>query len=156
VRQHKPQAIVEIGMESADRTTRILRLAQRVSPDAELHYTAIDLFDARPSDCQPLKLKSMHQLLAKTNVHVRLIPGDPLSALARAANQLSGTQLLIVSAAVDSLAMAQAWRYVPRMLCPSAVVLETFATGPNRRYKTVTTTEIERRIAVAGRSRRAA
>ena len=156
VRQQQIQSIVEVGIASTERTLRLLRLARRMKPDAELHYAGIDLFEARPSDQPSLKLKGVHQLLAHQGATIRLVPGDPLSALARTANQLVGTQLLIVGNHVDEAAMAQAWTYIPRILATDATVLVAEGSGAVSGYRQLTAAEIEQRVTQAAKNRRLA
>jgi hypothetical protein len=87
---------------------------------------------------------------------VRLVPGDPFSALARVANQLSNTHLLIIGADHESSSMDRAWRYIPRMLTPTTVVLEApldHATAP---FVRLTTADIYARAAAAEKSQRIA
>jgi hypothetical protein len=55
-------------------------------------------------------------LLKPTGVQVQLVPGDPYSALARVANNLTGTDLVVVAADQDPLALERAWFYFPRLL----------------------------------------
>ncbi|MCA9152046.1 MAG: hypothetical protein KDA92_22235, partial [Planctomycetales bacterium] len=114
--------IVELGMVSHDRTLRLLRLAKRLSGDAELHYTGIDLFDARPETAPRLTLKETHRVLSNQGATIRLVPGDIAGGLARSANQLGGTQLLIVSSEIDEATAERMWSFVPRMLDASSHV----------------------------------
>jgi hypothetical protein len=57
-----------------------------------------------------------YRLLKPTGIRVRLAPGDPYAALRANANELRETDLLVISAAIDQAALAQAWFYIPRML----------------------------------------
>ncbi len=124
VKQHRISAIVELGLEDHDRCRRMIRLAKRFSPSKEVSYCGIDLFDARPDQQPKLTLKQTHQVLSSSGASIRLVPGDALSGLARCANQLQGTELLLISPEQDPQALAQAWMYVPRMLSNSAIVLQ--------------------------------
>jgi hypothetical protein len=74
-------------------------------------------------------LKQAFGDLRGTGVTARLVPGDPHSALARTANSLSGTDLLILSADIDRDSLAQAWRFVPRMVHANTLVFQQIA-GP--------------------------
>ena len=53
---------------------------------------------------------------------LRLVPGDPLSALTRVANSLAGTDVVIISLDQTGDLLDQAWRYVPRMLHADSLV----------------------------------
>lgn len=123
VRERKVRSIVEIGVGNGVRTQRLLEAAVRNRPPAGVVYTGIDLFEAR-SDCSSgLSLKEVHRKLKPTKATVRLVPGDPLSALSRIANSLTDTELLIISADQFGESLDRAWFYVPRLLAASAVVL---------------------------------
>lgn len=155
LRDHRLHRVVEVGIVSVERTLRMLRLAQRFSGGQDLHYAGIDLFDARPAGLPELKLKRVHQQLSGSGATVRLIPGDPLSAMARMANQISGTELLLLSASVDQAAMEQAWTYIPRILAGNAQVWE-MQTSPTATYRRIAEVEWRERVDLAARNRRLA
>jgi hypothetical protein len=123
IRRNRVQKILEIGIGPAQRARRMIGLAERCSPNARIHYTGIDLFEARDaSSATGLTLKEAYRQLKATSARVRLAPGDPLSALSRIANVLIGTDLIIISAGVDESSLSQAWRFVPRMLHPGSQI----------------------------------
>ncbi|MCA9211527.1 MAG: hypothetical protein KDB27_00550 [Planctomycetales bacterium] len=113
-------SIVEIGMRCPEFTSSLLMTAARYATSPKLSYAGIDLFEARPKNQIPFSLKEMHKRLSDDRVKVRLIPGDPVVGLARFANTLTGTELVIVSA--SEAVMEEAWFYVPRMLADKAEV----------------------------------
>jgi len=123
IRRTHPQRIVELGIAADRRTLRMLQVVARYA-GGPVEYTGIDLFEARPAGQQVLSLKAAHKLLKPMADKVRLLPGDPFSALAGAANGLSNTDLLIISAGQDAEALAKAWFYVPRMLSGDTLVLQ--------------------------------
>jgi hypothetical protein len=95
----------------------MIDLAARYSAGERIHYTGIDLFEAREAAAPSgLSLKAVYQVLRPTPARIRLTPGDPFSALARVANDLLGTDLVVISAGLDAQSLSQAWRYVPRVL----------------------------------------
>ncbi|HUT90182.1 MAG TPA: hypothetical protein VMY37_11840 [Thermoguttaceae bacterium] len=109
----------------------MIKLAGLQSSPGQIRYTGIDLFEARtPSDGPGLTLKAAHRLLSRTGARVQLLPGDPFSVLARAANNLRGSELVIISAGHDPNSLAHAWFYVPRMLCEGSYVLIEEPSGP--------------------------
>jgi hypothetical protein len=119
--QRPPTKIVELGIGTAERTLRMLELCEAGS---ETNYTGIDLFEARgEADGPGLSLKAAHTKLAATGAKVRLVPGDPFSALSRSANALTGQDLILVSADQDRESLSRAWFYVPRMMHPGTFVL---------------------------------
>jgi hypothetical protein len=150
-------AIVELGVGDARRARRLIAVAGRYASGARISYAGIDLFEARPVDAPGLRLKEAHRELTRTGAHIRLVPGDPLSALARSANALTSTDLLVISADLDSASLERAWFYVPRMLHPgSRVFLETREAATARpRYRRLSLPEIHK-LATPESPRRAA
>jgi len=136
----------------------MIELAGLQSSPGQIRYTGIDLFEARtPSGGAGLPLKAAHRLLSRTGARVQLLPGDPFSVLARAANNLDGSELVIISAGHDPDSLARAWFYVPRMLCEGSHVLTEEPFGPEGEVslRRLTPDEIDRR-ADAATLRRAA
>lgn len=124
IRRLRAGRILELGMGLGERAVRMIRLAAADHPQRRIEYSAIDLFEMRTSeDGAGLSLKLAHRKLAETSAKVRLIPGDPYSALARMANSLGPQDLVIISADQPGEALARAWFYVPRVLAPAAIVL---------------------------------
>jgi hypothetical protein len=156
LRQHRIRSIVELGLETHERCLRLIRLAKRCSPQDEVRYSSVDLFEARPAHLPHLTLKQTHQLLAASGATVRLIPGDAWTGLARSANQLTGTQLLLISPDHEPGTLAEAWFYVPRMLAASAIVLQATRGANGLEFQRLSPDEIQARAAAVGRTRRAA
>jgi hypothetical protein len=124
IRRQQIRSIVEIGVGRASRAVRMIEVAQGTPPAGVVRYTGIDSFELRGAGEPPgVSLKEAYRLLKPTGARVQLVPGDPLSALARVANNLLETELVIISADQDPAAMAQAWFYVPRMLGKRSVVV---------------------------------
>ena len=121
IRRHRPRKIVEIGIGDGQRSGRLIGVAQRYARGESVQYTGIDVFEAAAS--RTLSLKEAYRRLRATAANIRLEPGDPHWALARAANSLTGTDLLVISSQVDAQSLAAAWFYVPRMLHSDSVVL---------------------------------
>ena len=161
IRKNRVRRIVECGIGTTQRSRRMIEAARLVSPDADIHFTGIDLFEARHlADGPGVSLKLAHRRLSATGARVKLIPGDPLSAFARAANTLGDTDLLVISARQDPAILAAAWFFVPRILhTRSAVFEEAALAGGKMQLKAVALEEIARRAVGRGgtpRSRRAA
>ncbi len=102
----------------------MIDVAATASGVENVTYTGIDLFESRTSsDGQGVSLKLAHRILLATGARIRLLPGDPFTALLqRAANGLTGTDLVVISADQNAAALANAWFYVPRMLHATSVV----------------------------------
>ncbi len=156
IRQVRAQSIVELGVQGGQGARRMIEAALRFSPADEIRYTGIDLFEARPADTPGLKLKEAHRTLKQHGVHVHLVPGDPFSALARSANTLTGTDLVVIRADQDPESLERAWLYVPRMLHEGSVVLLETIAKDGRRFETVSHALIEQWAGPNSASRRAA
>jgi hypothetical protein len=156
--RNQVHSIVELGVGSGRRTQRMIRLANEIAPDEVIRYAGVDLFEARPQGQPQLKLKAAYMEFKRLTASVQLAPGDPFSALARIANSLRGTDLLVIAADQDPEAMARAWSYVPRMLHRDSVVLrEESGSGMRRtRFVQVRLAEVERLAQAALRFSRVA
>ncbi len=153
--QHRYRTILEVGVGNAERAMRMIEVAALQSPIAEVQYNGIDLFEARTvADGPGLTLKMVHRRLRATGARIRLLPGDPLSALSGAANTVRRIDLLIVSAGLNRESLGQAWFYVPRMLHPSSLVLLAGA-GEAGQFRRLSMPEIET-LATAALRRRVA
>ena len=124
IRRGQFRKIVELGIGIGQRAVRMIEVAGSDGSPGEVRYTGIDLFEARSAiDGPGVTLKMAHRLLKATGARVQLLPGDPFTALSRAANGLTGTDLLIISARQDPRPLARAWFYIPRMLHAQSLVL---------------------------------
>jgi hypothetical protein len=123
IRRHKMRKIVELGLNDCRRAQRMIETARLASPQDEIHYVGMDLFEGRSAADGPgLSLKAAHQSLRGQGARVQLVPGDPADSLARTANSLGKIDLLIVPAELDSLSSRRAWYFVPRMLHERSIV----------------------------------
>ncbi len=141
IRQHRLRNIVEVGVGNGLRTGRMIRVAQQASPNAIISYSGIDLFEMRPGG---LKLKDAYRTLKATGARVRLIPGEFTSALAMKANDLIGTDLVIISADQNIGNGDAAWFYVPRMLHAASHVLIETADAEKSTFREMNREEIHR------------
>ena len=123
VRRMRPRKIVELGVGNTSRANRLLRLAARYRPDETIEYTGIDLFETGPPD-ESISLKLAHHRLSQTGASVRLVPGDLPSGLARTANMLAQTDLLVIDSNHSEDDLKQAWFYVPRMIHQNTMVAQ--------------------------------
>jgi hypothetical protein len=145
IRHHRVGSIVELGVGYAQRAQRMLEVASRFWPDEEIHYTGIDLFEARPAENPGITLKLAYKLLKRLNANVRLVPGDPFMALARAANNLTDTDLIVIAADQDPEAMSRAWSLIPRMIHEDSLVFQERSgrAGGNSQFVRLGLQEIE-------------
>lgn len=156
IRRNAPLSIVELGVGTGVRSSRMIATAQRYQVHDSIRFTGIDLFEARPEPSTGLPLKEAHRQLKATGANVRVIPGDPLSALARSANGLQSTDLLVISADQDERSLTNAWFYIPRMLHDKSVVLIEEATPSASRFRSLDLQQVEKLAADTASTRRAA
>ncbi|HTU24776.1 MAG TPA: hypothetical protein VMF30_05235 [Pirellulales bacterium] len=124
IQRHRWHRILEIGVGSGQRALRMLGVAARHHALDDLLYVGIDLFEARPAGSPGLSLKEAHRQFKARQFKAQLIPGDPYSALMRAANALPNIDLVVISAGQNAASLAQAWFYFPRMLHAQSVVYQ--------------------------------
>lgn len=114
-------SILEIGMGSGERITRLLALNASVSEAKPIRYTGIDPFESNSDADRPgqgvLSLKGAHRLLSERGVKAHLVPGEPANAVARVAHSVLPSDLLIIdgyweSGDVHGQALAQ---WLPRL-----------------------------------------
>ena len=122
VKNSGPCSIVEVGLGDLSRTIALLNAASKGKSEDQIHYCGIDLFDARPE--KPLSLISVHRELKKMVCKVKLVPGDPFSGIARTANELMNTDMIVISSEIDSESMDQARFYLPRMVHADSLIFE--------------------------------
>lgn len=150
----RARRIVQLGLGDGRRALRAIAAARRHRAAAEIRFTGIDLFESQRDGGAGLSLKDAYKLLRTTGAGVHLAPGDPLTALARVANSLVRTDIVVVSHGQPADALADAWFYVPRMLhAGSLVFLERSAGAAGRELIRVPLAEVER---LAARPRRQA
>jgi hypothetical protein len=120
--EHQAKRIVELGVAYTERAQRMIAVASRGKAEGQVVYTGIDLFEDRPAHAPGVTLKFAYKLLRQLDASVRLIPGDPYSALLRMSNGLAGTDLIVISGDQDAEALKKAWMYVPRMMHQRSLV----------------------------------
>jgi len=149
VRRQPIRTIVQIGMHDLGLVENLLWVASQSPNDGPLRFIGIDLFEMRGDDETPLGLKEAHQTLQNRGARVKLVPGDPHSALSRNANSLGDTDLILVSSNVDRESMGRAWFYIPRMRHEQSLVLRQTGEGLKEGYEQVGRSEVDR-LAVGG------
>ena len=156
LRRSKIRRIVEMGIGTAIRSQRIIAVAQRYAADEIIHFTGIDRFEDRPEKEVGLRYKEAFKLFRKTGAKSQLLPGKPYDALQQFANQLTETDLILISADQDAASLAAAWFYVPRMLHADSLVFQETNADDVRSWKEVPRLEIERLAAAQKTARRRA
>jgi len=154
IAQRKIRSIVEFGISDGTRALQMLKVALRNTPAEELRYTGIDLFEAA-DNASTISLKEAHRILRPTGVRLQLIPGDPFSALARSANSLANTDLMLINEPCDAASLEKSWFFMPRMLHAGSLILREETAGAQPAYQTISVTQMET-LAAARPVRRAA
>jgi hypothetical protein len=154
-------SILEIGVGDGIRTQRLLKHVLTTPEVDSIRYTGIDLFEMR-EDESGIPLREAHRLLRQDGSRIQLVPGDPFTALARIANTLPDTDLVLISFDQDAESLARSWFYLPRMLHDKSVVLvesiveSKDVEGPiESTYRVMPRAEIDQ-LAMPPRMRRAA
>lgn len=144
--------VVEIGLRDGQRAANMISLLLATESEKPLRYTGIDLFEARPDD-RSFTLKQAHRMLSGDGYEMRLVPGEVGQALARCANELRGTDLIVVSSSVDEEALAAAWHFLPRMLHKDSLV---WVEREGQRFDVMKPADVRNAVPTASRKRRAA
>jgi len=155
IRRSQARNILELGVGTGRRAVRLIRMAQCHHAAEQVRYVGLDPFEARTAHDGPgTTLKLAYRTLRATGASVRLLPGEPLAALAQAANSIGEVDLAVFSSPLDPTRLAETWFYVPRLLHPqSEVYVETPLPGERRQVRRVEPAEI---AALAATRRRAA
>ena len=128
VRDLRATKIVEFGVADPERSLQLIKMAvgmqQMHQGTAQVSYTAMDLFDARPQMQSPLTVKQAHRFFASSGAKVQLVPGSMSEGLARTANTLLGTDLVIFAEEAAPVSDSRLWFYLPRLLHSESHVLQ--------------------------------
>ncbi len=117
IRRKKARKVVEFGLATGQRAVNAIEVLTAFHSPGEIHYTGIDLFEARLiGDAPRLTLRDAHRLLKPTGARIQLVPGVAGEALSRVANGLREIDAVIISAANTPEQMQRAWFYLPRMV----------------------------------------
>jgi hypothetical protein len=121
---------------------RLLKFAARHALPGGLAFAGIDLFEARPSSEPGMTYREAHHQIGDLVDQLSLVPGDPSTALARAANRLTQTDMLVISAGHDPASLKHSWVYVPRMLHENSIVLVEESGSEGMAFREMDTAEI--------------
>jgi len=149
--KHQPKCIVQFGLASLQQAENLIQVCQHFSGCEEIRYTAIDLFEARANKIPGLTLKEAHRVLSTTGAKTRVMPGDAPQMLPRMANQLTGTELLVISLDAGRETLDSCWFFIPRMLQPGSLVLLQENRAAGSAYQPLSVADIEQLAQAAGR-----
>ena len=144
--------IVEIGVGNGERTSHLIASILRQHDASDVRYAGIDLFEAGGDASIPLK--EFHAKLKPFKINLRVVPGVAATALQRTANDLRGTDWVIISGDQPTESIDAAWHFLPRMLHQkSKVWMET----PERnRFDVLTARDVSEQLALRVKKRRRA
>jgi hypothetical protein len=142
IKRHKVARIVEIGLTDIQRSVSLIEVAGRYAEGRTVFHTAVDGFDTRPANFEPLSVKEAHRALNATGAAVRLVPGNPRSALTAVANSHRNTDLILVSHLIAADELQGAWFYVPRMLHHNSIILREHHSADAASYEWLTHSQI--------------
>lgn len=145
IKKNKFRSLVEVGLGDGIRCERMIRVAQKYSGSSTVRYTGVDLFEERASSEKQLKLIEMHRQLNGLGAKAQLVPGDFGSSMQRIANSHLRTDLVVIQydqegEIFDNAEFANAWKFLPRMLHASSVVMLFF---PNDEYEVFNFLDVE-------------
>jgi hypothetical protein len=156
IRRLKARKIVELGLDTGQRAVLIIEVLKEFHEARDIHYTGVDLFEARTAADGPgISLREAHCLLKATGARIQLVPGAVGEALARVANGVSQVDVLVISGQIPPGQLAQAWFYLPRMIhARTQVFQESLSAHGTAATRLLAAHEVEQ-LAVNGQHRAA-
>ena len=153
IRRLKPRKVVELGLGLGQRAVHIIELLKEFHAVRDIHYTGVDLFEARTAAEGPgISLREAHCLLKATGARIQLVPGVVGEALSRIANGVSQVDVLAIAGHITPEQLEQAWFYLPRMIhARTQVFQETLSVGGNTAMRLLEAHEVEQLTAQAER-----
>jgi hypothetical protein len=138
-----PTRLIEIGIDSLDRSARLLRVATAVAPTDAVHYVGLDRFEGRlAGEPQGATLKQAHQRLHGL-ARVQLLPGNADTSLARMCNHLGVFDVVVIAAVTDERHLERSWFFIQRITNASSLVLRETAAGGDRSWEVVAKPRID-------------
>ncbi len=144
IRRMKARKVVELGIGTGQRSIQIIELLKEFHALRDIHYTGIDLFEARTvADGPGISLREAHCLLKATGARIQLVPGTVGEALSRIANGVSQVDALVISARIPQEQLSQAWFFLPRMIHPQTQVFQETLSDGSTALRLLDSQEIE-------------
>lgn len=138
-----PGRIIEIGIESLDRTEKMLRVAAAAGTADTIHYVGLDRFEGRlPTEPAGATLKQAHQKLHRL-AKVQLVPGNADTSLARLCNHLGVFDLVVIAGVTDERHLERSWFFIQRITSAKTVILRETGSGAGRTWQVVTKATID-------------
>ena len=144
IRRLKARQIVELGLGTGQRSVRMIELLREFHEARHIHYTGIDLFEARTAADGPgISLREAHRKLQATGARIQLVPGTADEALSRTANGISRVDALVISASIPPERLLRAWFFLPRMIHSATRVLQESCSGGTTTMRLLEPREVE-------------
>ena len=149
----KARKVVELGLDTGQRAVHIIEVLKEFHEGRDIHYTGVDLFEARTAADGPgISLREAHCLLKATGARIQLVPGTVSEALSRIANGVSQVDVLVISGHTRPEQLSQAWFFLPRMIqAQTQVFQETLSAGGSTAMRLLEAQEVEQLTTQAGR-----
>ena len=156
IRRLKARKVVELGLGTGQRAVQIIEVLKEFHEVRDIHYTGVDLFEARTAADGPgISLREAHCLLKATGARIQLVPGTVGEALSRIANGISQVDVLVISGRIPPEQLTQAWFFLPRMIhAQTQVFQETLSAGGSTAMRLLEAQEVEQ-LAAQGQRRAA-
>ncbi len=151
--------IVEFGITDPERSLRLVQMAVGMHEDGtQVSYTAIDPFDARSNIQSPLSIKQAHRFFSGSGAKVQfvpVVPGSMSEGLARTANTLLGTDLVMFAEETAQPSDSRLWFYLPRLLHETSCVVQARSgeEGQESTFCKISREEIAQRATIHTRKR---
>ena len=134
---------MEVGIESLQRTSTLLRVAAGKAGGEGVHYVGLDRFEGRlATEPAGATLKQAHQALHRL-AKVQLVPGNADTSLARLCNHLGVFDLVVIAAVTDERHLERSWFFIQRVTNASTLVLRETGSGSGRSWQIVTKATID-------------
>jgi hypothetical protein len=153
IRRVKARKVVELGLGTGQRAVQIIDVLKEFHELRDIHYTGVDLFEARTAADGPgISLREAHRLLKATGARIQLVPGTVGEALSRIANSVSQVDVLVISGHIAVEQLSLAWFFLPRMIrAQTQVFQEALSTGGSTNMRLLEAQEVAQLMAKAER-----
>lgn len=138
-------SILEIGIGSGERTKQVLSLCVPPEGVSQIRYAGVDAFESAKPGTPHLNLKAAHRMLAAFGVKAHLIPGEPVSALARVAHTVLPSDLVIIDGewGTDSIQSRSIAEWLPRLCHVQSTIFASATLGGKLERIPVPATAVE-------------
>lgn len=138
-----PRRIIELGVGTLARTTRLLELCGSLAAGQGLHYVGLDRFEARlPTDPPGVTLKQAHRRLHGL-ARVQLVPGDLDISLSRLCNHLGAFDLVVIAADHEQSQLDRSWFFIQRIVTAETTIFAESRAGGGAAWSIVPKSRVD-------------